>query len=91
MVVACVACLAAAAGCAKSVPGPAVAPQGIHHEVRSGENLYRIGRAYGVTHQELARVNGLADADRLHVGQRLFIPGATRPLPVNVITPDSAE
>lgn len=64
--------------------------EGIYHQVRRGENLYRIGKAYGVSHTELARANGLADASRLEVGQRIFVPGGKRPLPVNVITPEHA-
>jgi len=40
-----------------------------------------------VTYQELARVNGIKDAGQIKVGQRIFIPGATRPLPVETITP----
>jgi murein DD-endopeptidase MepM/ murein hydrolase activator NlpD len=67
-----------------------VAGGGIYHEVQSGENLYRIGQAYGVTHQELARVNRLDRPDRLHVGQRLLVPGGRRTLPVNLITPERA-
>jgi len=80
----------AVGGCATTVSAPTPPRQGVHHEVRSGENLYRIGKAYGVSHQELARVNGLEDADHLSVGQRLFVPGAARSLPVNVITPERA-
>jgi murein DD-endopeptidase MepM/ murein hydrolase activator NlpD len=63
---------------------------GIYHQVRRGENLYRIGKAYGVSHTELAKANGLADASRLEIGQRLFVPGGKRLLPVNVITPERA-
>lgn len=63
---------------------------GIYHQVRRGENLYRIGKAYGVSHTELAKANGLADASRLEIGQRLFVPGGKRTLPVNVITPEHA-
>lgn len=55
--------------------------------VTPGETLFRIGKAYGVTYQELARVNGIKDAGQIKVGQRIFIPGATRPLPVETITP----
>lgn len=64
--------------------------EGIYHQVRRGENLYRIGKAYGVSHTELAKANGLADASRLEIGQRLFVPGGRRVLPVNVITPEHA-
>lgn len=63
---------------------------GIYHQVRRGENLYRIGKAYGVSHTDLAKANGLADASRLEIGQRLFVPGGKRALPVNVITPEHA-
>lgn len=61
--------------------------QGIYHIVKPGENLFRIGKAYDLTHEELARINGIRDASQIHVGQRIFIPGATRQLPVEIITP----
>ncbi len=64
--------------------------EGIYHQVRRGENLYRIGKAYGLSHTELARANGIVDAGRLEIGQRLFIPGGRRSLPVNLITPERA-
>jgi len=55
--------------------------------VRSGDNLFRIGKAYDVAYEELARVNRIKDVSQIHVGQRIFIPGATRQLPVETITP----
>jgi murein DD-endopeptidase MepM/ murein hydrolase activator NlpD len=67
--------------------GCAAGRSGIYHRVQAGENLYRIGKAYGVAFDELGRVNGIRDPHRIEIGQRLFIPGAERPLPVNVITP----
>ena len=41
----------------------------------TGETLFRIGKAYGVAYQELARINGIKDAGQIKVGQRIFIPG----------------
>jgi len=55
--------------------------------VRPGDNLFRIGKAYDVAYEELARVNRIKDVSQIHVGQRIFIPGATRQLPVETITP----
>lgn len=60
---------------------------GFYHVVRPGENLFRIGKAYDVSYEELARRNGIRDPRQLRVGQRIFVPGATRQLPVEVITP----
>ena len=60
---------------------------GIYHVVKKGENLYRIGKAYGIDHDTLARANRIADARDIRIGRRLFIPGATRRLPVEIITP----
>jgi murein DD-endopeptidase MepM/ murein hydrolase activator NlpD len=78
----------AVVGCAPSSAGrPAPRVHGIYHLVRPGENLYRIGKAYDVRHEELARLNELPDAGQIRVGQRIFVPGATRQLPVAVITP----
>ncbi len=74
--------------CAPRTVGlPSRGTQGIYHVVRPGENLFRIGKAYGLTHEELARVNGIKHADQIRVGQRIFIPSATRQLPVELITP----
>ena len=80
------------AGCSLGARSAQVAGggEGVYHQVRRGENLYRIGKAYGVSHTELARANGIADASRLEVGQRIFVPGGKRPLPVSVITPEHA-
>jgi lipoprotein NlpD len=64
--------------------------QGIYHVVRPGENLFRIGKAYDVSHEELARINGIKDASQIRAGQRIFVPGATRQLPVEIITPVEA-
>jgi murein DD-endopeptidase MepM/ murein hydrolase activator NlpD len=66
-------------------------PAVLRHRVEPGENLYRIGKAYGVTFEELARVNQLVDPARIEVGQVLVIPHATRPVPVTVATPERAR
>ena len=65
-------------------------PGGIHHVVQKGENLFRIGKAYDVPYTELAAINRIEDPGRIHVGQRIFIPGANRQLPVEIITPSEA-
>ena len=75
-------------GCALRSPVPSQRkPQGIYHVVKGGENLFRIGKAYDLAYQELARINRIPDPHQIHVGQRIFIPGATRQLPVEIITP----
>ena len=80
--------LSACAPQQSSRPVPAAKRSGaIYHVVKPGENLYRIGKAYDVSYDELARLNGIRDADQIRVGQRLLIPHASRPLPVEVITP----
>ncbi|HET7753097.1 MAG TPA: LysM peptidoglycan-binding domain-containing M23 family metallopeptidase [Anaeromyxobacteraceae bacterium] len=55
---------------------------GVVHVVRRGETLYRISRAYGVSVDDLLEVNGLADARSIPVGFEIFVPGATRELPI---------
>ena len=64
---------------------------GIRHHVRPGENLFRIGKAYGIDYHRLARINHVPPPYRIRAGQRLFIPGATRQLPVTIITPRAAS
>jgi lipoprotein NlpD len=64
---------------------------GIYHVVGRGQNLFRIGKAYGIDYRQLARENGIDDPSRIEVGERIFIPGATRQLPVEIIAPISAS
>ena len=70
-----------------SVAACSAGSSGITHVVRPGENLYRIGQAYGVSYQELAKLNEIGPPYRLEVGDRLHVPGASKQLPVNLITP----
>ena len=83
------------AGCSwfRSSPPPPQATRlatGIYHVVKAGENLYRIGKAYDVSFDELAKANRLKDPSQIYVGQRILIPGATRALPVDTIAPVEA-
>ncbi|MGH7789453.1 MAG: M23 family metallopeptidase [Candidatus Binatia bacterium] len=74
LVVVVVAVFAAACGARK-----------VYHQVRPGETLARIGATYGVPYEEIAAANDLRDASRIASGQRLWIPGAPRPLRVPVV------
>ena len=47
---------------------------GVYHVVQPGQTLWWISRSYGVTVQELARVNDISDPSRLSVNQRILIP-----------------
>ena len=63
-------------------PAPTPPSSGVHI-VRPGENLFRIALRYGITSQALAAANGIANPNRVYVGQRLVIPGSgtTPPTP----------
>ena len=78
-------------GCSTRTPGPPLPAgkhgQGVYHIVRSGETMFRIGKAYDVPFEEIARLNGIKNPGQIRVGQSIFIPGANRQLPVTTITP----
>jgi LysM repeat protein len=42
--------------------------------VRPGDNLYRIGQAYGIGWVQIAEANGLVNPNQIYVGQALKIP-----------------
>jgi murein DD-endopeptidase MepM/ murein hydrolase activator NlpD len=52
------------------------------HTIESGESLYTIARKYNVTAQAIMQANSIASPDKIYVGQKLVIPGMTRPQPV---------
>ncbi len=70
-------------GCvtAQSVVGPLDAHHEpdlvtVKHTVESGQTLYRISKAYGLSVDELMAANGIEDPRELKVGQQLWVPGA---------------
>ena len=60
---------------AAAAPAPIVVDRNAtSHQVRQGDTLYSISRAYGVDVQALASHNRLQDIGRLFVGQTLSLP-----------------
>ncbi len=73
-------------GATAIAPTPPTTQDGyIVHVVQPGENLFRIGLAYGYSWVVLAQVNGIPDPDRIVVGQQILIPapGTDNPNPPN--------
>ena len=54
-------------------PGPAPQPYP-YYTVRAGDTLWAIAQRYYTTVAELARLNAIADPNRIYVGQVLKIP-----------------
>ena len=63
--------------CASSSPPP----RGPVHQLRAGENVYRLSQYYGVPVRTIVRANRIGDVADVPVGARLVIPGARRPPP----------
>ncbi len=63
---------------AAPAPSPDPAPQqlatGRYHVVRAGETLFSIGRLYRVNPWSIASANHLPNANRIYIGQCLYIP-----------------
>lgn len=55
--------------------------EGVTHTVQTGETLSVIAKKYGVPLKNIQNANRLADPTKILVGQSLFIPGASAPLP----------
>lgn len=71
--------------------GPTVPSTSRVHVVQRGENLFRIALRYGVTVNALAAANGIVNANRIYVGQRLIIPGRATAPPAPAPPPPSAQ
>lgn len=62
-----------------AAPAPVPAAQPRVHTVQRGENLAQIAARYGLTPEELATLNGLANPNMIYAGQELLV---TAPLAV---------
>lgn len=56
--------------------------KGVHHTVKKGETFWRICNTYRADQKEVAKINGIKDTSQLEVGQKIWIPGADKVLPV---------
>ena len=65
-------------GTAKGVSTNKREHSGVYHEVKQGQTLWSIARAYGVDVQTLVRVNQVTNTTALYAGQKLYVPGATQ-------------
>ena len=75
LALASVSCVTAAPPRSRTPARPAT---GVEHMVQRGESLWKISRAYGVSIEMIALANELGSDSRIDVGQKLFIPGATK-------------
>jgi murein DD-endopeptidase MepM/ murein hydrolase activator NlpD len=66
--------------------------KGVYHTVKPGETLWRICKTYGVDMDQVMSLNRIEDPSNIKVGQRIFIPGATKVLeiPPAIIGVDSS-
>lgn len=75
-------------GCAGIMRRPVLIPQrGVYHIVGGGQTLYRIAKTYNVDLNEIIRQNRITDPARIEAGQRVFIPGVSSVLPVEIYRP----
>jgi lysozyme len=49
------------------------APSSIVYTVQGGDSLSRIASKYHTTYQHLAQINGIADPNKIYVGQKIKI------------------
>jgi len=59
---------------------PAVSTEEQYHTVQKGETLYRISKRYGISVEELRKLNNLSEDQPIYTGQKLRI--SSQPLPV---------
>ena len=62
-------------------PAPASVGLAAVYTVQPGDNLFSIAQQYGVSLNELARINHISDPTQISVGQKLTIPLGTQPDP----------
>jgi lipoprotein NlpD len=64
---------------------------GVYHRVEQGQTLWRIAKTYNASIQDIAEINDIDDPTRIEIGQRIFIPGASRVLKVSAYLPERQD
>jgi LysM repeat protein len=62
-------------GITPTTAGPVAPGANCVHEVRAGENLFRISLTYGLLVNDIAQASGIVNPNVISVGQMLTIPG----------------
>jgi LysM repeat protein len=52
------------------------APSAVTYTVKAGDTLSKIAAKFGTTYQELAKINGIADPNKIYPGQVLKLTGS---------------
>ena len=64
-------------------PMTPVVPTGVYHSVQKGETLWKIAQAYHVPVEEIIKINRLPDPTKVKVGERIFVPTASKILDIS--------
>jgi len=76
---------------AKAAPASTTNADGTTYVVQSGDTLSRIAARYGVTVAAITQANGIANPNRIYVGQVLVIPGGAIAVPAPAAMPAPAS
>ncbi len=76
---------------ASSPSKKSVALSGETYVVKAGDALSKIAALHGVKTKELMAANNIKDANRIRIGQKLVIPGATAAAPAKKAAPAKVE
>jgi len=67
----------------ESAPTMAVPAPGKTYTIQSGDSLSKIAQKVGVSSREIAELNGIKDANKIRIGQKLVLPGYTGTAPAS--------
>jgi len=67
----------------ESAPTMAVPAPGKTYTVQNGDSLSKIAQKVGVSSREIAELNGIKDANKIRIGQKLVLPGYTGTVPAS--------
>ena len=65
--------------------------EGLFYHLKAGETLAAIARAYKVSAEDLLGLNDIVKPESMHAGDVIFIPGATKEVPVTKEVPKQVE